>query len=437
MTDISWDNGGPVFRDGKIGTGQGCCCGKGACCTCSSEQEVWSYTYTGEEHAELQSFCTLEEAMARYDVLLADTAARASSAAGLLSANGWICTLTDGSVFSDAISNGGENSPLVNEECAPDGVVYRNRAESWTVRARCCGTVDTEAEPIDIGDGVQAYPCVGPYVYDICTDGVSESDCCGVYHATKACQDDPCVGGVCCLSGGTCTDEYTTREGCEECTVTYTCTEYLNQEDPEAPCPEGWSGGGGFCYRTTTPESCESCAGDCQTSESGPCGTWSPGGNCESSPCCASGEDCPYPDPECTDVPRVCCDNVCKDWACFPGIWIQHTVRRLPDSEECPASTRPDFPPEETITFFGSVQMNQCDDVTSLESGGFVCGANVTLLREGCDVSSFIWNPFPKPVPCVGGCLLCANGCFELLEWSHGRQDPNGGPLGVDWQPCT
>lgn len=26
MTEIAWQDGGPVFRDGKLGTGQGCCC---------------------------------------------------------------------------------------------------------------------------------------------------------------------------------------------------------------------------------------------------------------------------------------------------------------------------------------------------------------------------------------------------------------------------
>jgi hypothetical protein len=34
MTLITFENGSPVFRDGKVGTAQGCCCGGGICCQC-------------------------------------------------------------------------------------------------------------------------------------------------------------------------------------------------------------------------------------------------------------------------------------------------------------------------------------------------------------------------------------------------------------------
>lgn len=32
MTSIAWQNGGPVFRSGAVGTGQGCCCQKPCNC---------------------------------------------------------------------------------------------------------------------------------------------------------------------------------------------------------------------------------------------------------------------------------------------------------------------------------------------------------------------------------------------------------------------
>lgn len=110
-------------------------------------------------------------------------------------------------------------------------------------------------------------------------------------------------GGVCCLPGGTCSTEYATQAECEECGQVNTCYEEMFLEDPEQPCPEGWQGSGGYCFRTTSPASCDDCAGFCTSEQSGPCGVWKSGKECDPTPCCvgscetsadcAEGCDCP------------------------------------------------------------------------------------------------------------------------------------------------
>lgn len=98
-----------------------------------------------------------------------------------------------------------------------------------------------------------------------------------------------CCGGetgVCCLNNGSCTTEYGTRQECEECVPENTCYEYMFLENPEDPCPEGWTGSGGYCERTTTPQSCDDCDGYCLEQIVGPCGHWKAGKVCEDAPCC-------------------------------------------------------------------------------------------------------------------------------------------------------
>lgn len=84
------------------------------------------------------------------------------------------------------------------------------------------------------------------------------------------CPSDPC----CCADGQHV--PYTTQAECEECGTLNTCYESLYLEDPEAPCPEGWLGGGGYCERQTSPASCSECSGYCTSTQTGPCGTFYP-----------------------------------------------------------------------------------------------------------------------------------------------------------------
>lgn len=79
--------------------------------------------------------------------------------------------------------------------------------------------------------------------------------------------------GCCCINGEA-VQGFSEQE-CEACNTTYTCSEFMQLEDPSQPCPEGWQPGGeGFCLRSTVVESCEQCAGTCLTQQTGNCGTW-------------------------------------------------------------------------------------------------------------------------------------------------------------------
>jgi hypothetical protein len=102
------------------------------------------------------------------------------------------------------------------------------------------------------------------------------------------CVDGECVQapGACCINGS-CDLSYATQEECESCETVNQCYEYLYLEDPEQPCPEGWQGGGGWCSRSTTPESCGDCQGECYPQQIGPCGKWIPDStSCDESPQC-------------------------------------------------------------------------------------------------------------------------------------------------------
>jgi hypothetical protein len=123
-----------------------------------------------------------------------------------------------------------------------------------------------------------------------------------------------CGGGTCCLPDGTCGSGLTQAQ-CEACETTITCFEetyppctYAEQDEngqcPEGfvaigggclqcePCPEGWSGSDGYCYRVTNPATCDDCAGSCTSQEEGVCGEWKGGVGCDLALCqCLGMED--------------------------------------------------------------------------------------------------------------------------------------------------
>jgi len=85
-----------------------------------------------------------------------------------------------------------------------------------------------------------------------------------------------CCGGGCCCVNNTPNPEITTRAECEACVSTFYCTETMWLDDWEQPCPEGWSGGYGYCSRTTTVASCAECpsgfGNSCYEQKTGVCG---------------------------------------------------------------------------------------------------------------------------------------------------------------------
>lgn len=246
------------------------------------------------------------------------------------------------------------------------------------------------------------------------------------------CVDGQCVpGGACCLSGGACSAEYTDQTSCEECVTTYTCEEYLELANPEDPCPEGWLGSGGFCYRTTSPASCEDCAGYCSSQETGACGTWVPGGDCASSPCCASGEDCPTYDPACPSMPMACCDNACAPYSCYPGIWIKLTFTK---TSACDPAIYPQFAgiavgDQFDVVIAGS-SLLVCEEFADLSSAP--CNTQWRLSR-GCVLSNFSFD-----IVNTQQAQTCADCYGQLDAWSYGRVDPTSAtatPPG-SWDPC-
>ena len=136
--------------------------------------------------------------------------------------------------------------------------------------------------------------------------------------------------GACCLPDGTC-EEGLTQQECEACQPTFVCTEYAYPENPEDPCPEGFSPDGfGGCSRQTAVSACAECSGFCQEDTEGTCGTFVPNKTCEQNPCnccCVDGqpdqtkttaEECEaaggtyYENTVCR--PNLCdCDSSCLD----------------------------------------------------------------------------------------------------------------------------
>lgn len=104
---------------------------------------------------------------------------------------------------------------------------------------------------------------------------------------SEQCCCAPPATGACCINGA-CDPTYTTQEECEACETVNNCTEYLFLEDPEEPCPEGWTPDGfGGCSRVTNPASCEECGGFCEPTQTGPCGDWIENTDCNATADCS------------------------------------------------------------------------------------------------------------------------------------------------------
>lgn len=57
MTLISWQNGGPVFRGGKVGTGGGCCCTPISACCCVDGVTLNQDSFPGYNLEQMQTIC--------------------------------------------------------------------------------------------------------------------------------------------------------------------------------------------------------------------------------------------------------------------------------------------------------------------------------------------------------------------------------------------
>lgn len=197
VTLITFQDGKPVLRDGKVGTEPECCCGGGGrCCGCSQgiDIQVGFFARGGQQQADVgqfNQFCGDCEALAtaiweHNEAVLAgflDTAA----------ANGYKCV---------SLSRTG----------GPYGTMI---VGGNLLKGRCCGSFDAEAEPIWTGtlvtfgslvDGelligqtqeVSIWPCVGPYAYDECTQTTRENCCADFDFAPGEQCGSPDAASVC------------------------------------------------------------------------------------------------------------------------------------------------------------------------------------------------------------------------------------------------
>ena len=105
----------------------------------------------------------------------------------------------------------------------------------------------------------------------------------GTWLPGVSCDEAPCQGGCCCRDGNT--DTFIANQAeCEDCTPPPAyCNEWLSLEDPEQPCPSGWTGSGGGCYKSSMVSDCTQCTSsvegsfpDCWPGAMPSCGTWYP-----------------------------------------------------------------------------------------------------------------------------------------------------------------
>ena len=154
MTPITLQDGKIVLRDGKVGTEQACCCGCPQGCECLSAL-VCARGASGLTDED-GNFLTQEDYQELADEWLAYTLA-------WMEANNILSAIEDAGYEAVVISNQGADS-------TPFG---------WTANVnisyRCCGEIDTEAEPIVIyDDDTAAEPWDEPAV----PSGIGGGDIC-------------------------------------------------------------------------------------------------------------------------------------------------------------------------------------------------------------------------------------------------------------------
>jgi hypothetical protein len=276
----------------KCAEGQYCCDGvcqdepceaAGACCTCSGDAGVYYVAYNPP--VPTFNYATEEEFLAAIEEKIAEEQAKADSLASLLAANGYQCVIMPRALIRS-----------YTEYDIPSGVWGRIELDGFDVEAKCCGSPDAEATPLEseglpvqIG-GNPAYPCIGPYTYDVCTDDVSAEDCCGVHHPGEACEDNPCTGACCIPELEPCT--YVTGPCPEEgdCGDGFICNEDGNCQGfgnfPIGECPGAVTG-------DPVPAECQD--GLTQSECEATYGTYHPGQTCDDGPC--GGECCKFLEP--------------------------------------------------------------------------------------------------------------------------------------------
>lgn len=229
MSPLFLYNGKLLIDNNQLASNQNCCCNpppSGACCTCNGEMAYIYYDYI--DHPEdplsnLWAYCNIEERNAKSIEIETAIQQQINTVKETLTNNGWICAGGGYEIFTDVDLY--EYNQFA--ECPPgtpgNTPVYRVSPYWWSVTATCCGSPSGSALTFPSGAVTSIadsfndpnatigpiYPCVGPYVYDVCTDNVLEENCCGIFHPNTTCDPNPCSSGVCCQTSCGCTSSVT------------------------------------------------------------------------------------------------------------------------------------------------------------------------------------------------------------------------------------
>jgi|688.fasta_scaffold181133_2 hypothetical protein len=158
----------------------------------------------------------------------------------------------------------------------------------------------------------------------------------------------------------------------------------------------------------------------------------SPGGLAASSSCCCDDvcsetADCQQPEGDpvnCVDIlpeaPVVCCNGVCKPWACYPGAYIRLQFRK---KVGC------------TAAFLAGIEEGEEFEVVVIDDG-LICPDSQRNFSAPCDTSWTTSRPncvITDVAFSTVGLPLCA-ACYEFLGWSACRIDCRpGAAFGDCW----
>lgn len=247
---LTVQNGSLVVRDGKLGTGQGCCCGGGPC---------------------NPSTCP----------------------------NGTQCTPPCVCVDGQCVPETGACCLPETESCEVDRGPCPEDLDCGP--GRYCNEVGRCLEPGTVPVGTCDGVVLGPGDPARCENNLPRAQCeaqGGTFHADTTCAEVQCdpTAGVCCvrerngpfdpLGPWECSPQ-DTQEACEQCEAR--CEE-TGQFEQDQTGTDGWdcarAGDGFICYRIKVTTSCDDCVGGENFSsfclgQEGPCGEWHLGETCD------------------------------------------------------------------------------------------------------------------------------------------------------------
>lgn len=469
MTLITFQDGKPVLRDGKVGTETACCCGR--CPRCIRNGE-WVCQYTTEESCEecVRTYECYEVLQTKCD----GTCPEGASPSGqqpTLEITGEFGTCSNGATASASLTVGcgvivsatvtsagsgfaliGRSEPTVTAtvngtgsgaELAVTLEQYQDECgrDYWrveSVAATAAGSGYSQSDPVlfTVTTGDTDFELASGWV-DVDNDGAVV----GVYVLDPGWyyrEDASAPAYIANISinvvgggGGTGADI--------AATIDSTAGSPTFGQITALTVNGGGSGYVSLCERTRPVDGCDDCPprqqpeySECGVAtETGACGDWQGGFPCDEPchECDAVGvptSECPNFQRPCGEVfpsaPYNCCEingeRRCKPWACYPGATITLQFRK---KVGCVASGND---PNNILGFVNEGEefevaisggsIYSCADVAQLSSAP--CQTEWTL-STGCSVSDLTCDTSVAPI---------CQSCYEFLGWSSCRNDCNG-----------